>query len=113
MPSKERELPLGFMKRGKEMTLVSQSDRGNPTCFTVVAPFPLILLTPRFDWGRIVGEENEETAFMVLFFLLQAALPQEILKAFHGTLTIPLISSTYLSPAITEREKTHRTQTHT
>lgn len=44
-----------------------------------------------------MGEENEETAFMAVFFLLQAASPQEILKAFHGTLTIPLISSTYLS----------------
>lgn len=26
---------------------------------------------------------------MTVFFLLQAASPQEILKAFHGTLTIP------------------------
>lgn len=47
--------------------------------------------------GGIVGEENEETAFRAVFFLLQAVSLQEILKAFYGTHTIPLISSTYLS----------------
>lgn len=53
--------------------------------------------------GGIVGEENEETAFIAVFCFLRAASPQEILKAFHGTLTIGLISSTYLSAAITPR----------
>lgn len=33
------------------MALVSQSDRGNPTCYTVVVPFPLILLARRSDWA--------------------------------------------------------------
>lgn len=42
---------------------------------------------------------------MAIFFLLQASSPREILKAFHATLTSPLISSTYLSHAITKRER--------
>ena len=59
-----------------------------------------------------MGEENEETAFMAVFSFLQATSPQEILKAFHATLMIPLISPTYLVRAITRRGSTGHRQTH-
>lgn len=79
------------------MALVSHADRGNPACYTVVVVSPLILLVSHSDWVGLWETKRRRRHLRPYFFLLQAVSPQEILKAFHGTLTVLLISSTYLS----------------
>lgn len=68
----------------------------------------LILLSPFSDWAVRRGERMRRLHLWLYFSLLQTASQREILKAFHGTLMIPLISSLlfHLSWAITTRGNT-------
>lgn len=112
----QQRFPLGrkkatiiICKREKRWRLLA-SQRG----VILLAPLLLFLssyLISILLWlGGFVREEIEEPAVMAIFSFLQASSPREILKGFHATLTSPLISSTYLSQAITEREGEKWTQ---
>lgn len=63
---------------------------------------------PCSDLGQNCGEKKMRRHCSWSFPFYRFASPGEILKAFHGTLKIPPISSTYLSCAITERQNSHR-----